>query len=213
MGRVGRGHGEPSRPGSGRPPAPLQRGRRRDRESASCLTCPPSRPGLPGRSWGRGLGSRHVATQAGDAPSPGRLAHGRPASSPSLRAGAGSARDPMPRTRAPVPGAAEKGQKGEVAGAPNEVAFSRAARELPGSLRRDPDVEESRRAGARLLKSEELCLASCCSCQTEAGYHAPKVTPTASHPPTPRLGPCCLPGQRVSIPTGPRGPSHQTTQG
>lgn len=42
----------------------------------------------------------------------------------------------------------------------------------------------------------------------------PPHTHTHTHTHTqPRLGPCCLPGQSVSTPTGPRVPSHQTTQG
>lgn len=119
VGRVGLGHGELTGPGTGRPPAPLQRGRRSDRGRASSLTCPPSRPGLPGPCWGRGLGSRHVPTQAGDAPGRGRLAHDRHPRPPSERGpGRPGTRGPDAVDAGPGPKRRREGAKGGGGGRP-----------------------------------------------------------------------------------------------
>lgn len=156
--RVGLGHGEPTGPRTGR-----QAGRQHPSREASEATeaaqaawlAHLAAPGSPGAVGGVASAAAMSQHKPGTlpAPSPGRLAHGRRPSSPSLRAGGGGpvrrpgspARTRGPRSQAPR----RRGKRGEVAGALNEVAFSSPAGAFPGSLRRDPDREESRRAGAR----------------------------------------------------------------
>lgn len=192
-GGEGRGHRGRSVPAPA--PARLPGGRtppecaRRVARRARSLTCPPSSPGLPSRGWRRGLGSRHVPAQAGEATRPGPLAHdwhpcppcrsqvGRWA--PWGLGGHGEPGTRCPPSRAAVPAATETGDKGEVAGALTEAAFSRPAGEFPASLLLDPDTEEARRAGAWHPESEQPCLASFCSRRREAGSQAPRVSHAA----------------------------------
>lgn len=89
------------------------------------------------------------------------------------------ARDAMPPSRAAVPAATETGDKGVVAGALTEAAFSRPAGEFPAALLLDPDTEEARRAGAWHPEGEEPGLASFGSRQREAGSQAPRVSHAA----------------------------------